>query len=244
MTSNFLFHRFAALAVFCILSACAVAPTPMDPAKPKTDVVQTSSQSVERLNTRTLGNNFRTVVTRVEPVAERICRERSPGLNCDFRIVVDDRENAPPNAFQTVDENGRPIIAFTLSLISVTRNQDELAFVMAHEAAHHIQGHLQQQQQNATLGALILGQLVSGAGVGTQRAAQRLGASLGVRSFSKDFELEADALGTRIAAAAGYDPVNGAAFFTRIPDPGNSFLGTHPANADRIATVQRVAASL
>ena len=237
-------RRSATLAVFCAVSACAVAPTSTDPTKPKTDAVPTGTQSGQRLDSRTLGNNFRTVVARVEPVAEQICREQSPQLNCDFRIVVDDRENAPPNAFQTVDENGRPIIAFTLSLISVTLNQDELAFVMAHEAAHHIQGHLQQQRQNATLGALIFGQLASGAGASAQRTAQQLGASLGVRSFSKDFELEADALGTRIAAAAGYDPVNGAAFFTRIPDPGNSFLGTHPANADRIATVRRVAASL
>jgi hypothetical protein len=33
-------------------------------------------------------------------------------------------------------------------------------------------------------------------------------------------------------------------FFFPIPDPGNKFLGTHPANADRLRTVQRVAASL
>ncbi|MEL6518654.1 MAG: M48 family metalloprotease, partial [Pseudomonadota bacterium] len=74
--------------------------------------------------------------------------------------------------------------------------------------------------------------------------AQRIGGTVGARRFAKDFELEADALGTRIAAAAGYDPVRGAEFFNRIPDPGDQFLGTHPPNADRMATVRRVAAGL
>ena len=72
----------------------------------------------------------------------------------------------------------------------------------------------------------------------------QIGAAIGARSYSKDFELEADALGTVIAARAGFNPVRGAQFFNRIPDPGNRFLGTHPANADRLATVQRVAAGL
>ncbi|MDP5361691.1 MAG: M48 family metalloprotease, partial [Paracoccaceae bacterium] len=74
--------------------------------------------------------------------------------------------------------------------------------------------------------------------------AQRLGASVGARTYSKEFELEADALGSRIAAAAGFDPLRGAEFFFRIPDPGDRFLGTHPPNAERLRTVRQVAASL
>ena len=73
---------------------------------------------------------------------------------------------------------------------------------------------------------------------------QEVGATVGGRSYSKNFELEADALGTRITAEAGYDPLRGAQFFFRIPDPGNRFLGTHPPNADRLRTVQQVAAGL
>ena len=51
-------------------------------------------------------------------------------------------------------------------------------------------------------------------------------------------------MGTRIAAAAGFDPLRGSEFFFRIPDPGDRFLGTHPPNAERLRTVQRVAAGL
>jgi predicted Zn-dependent protease len=67
---------------------------------------------------------------------------------------------------------------------------------------------------------------------------------LGLRSYSKTYELQADALGTLIAANAGYDPLRGVAFFTRIPDPGDAFLGTHPPNCRRIKIVREAAASL
>jgi predicted Zn-dependent protease len=189
---------------------------------------------------------FVQVVRTVEPVAERECRARTQGVNCDFNIVVDDRPGQPANAYQTVDRNGRPVIAFTLALIADVRNEDELAFVMGHEAAHHIAGHIGRQQQNAVAGAVIFAGLatLSGGNAEAVRNAQELGAQVGARSYSKDFELEADALGTIITARAGYKPVRGAQFFARIPDPGDKFLGTHPPNAARIAIVRKTAAGL
>ena len=75
-------------------------------------------------------------------------------------------------------------------------------------------------------------------------SAQRLGAQVGARTYSKDFELEADALGTIITTNAGYDALRGAEFFTRIPDPGDKFLGTHPPNAARIEVVRRTVSQL
>jgi predicted Zn-dependent protease len=196
--------------------------------------------------TREKVEQFLSVVQRVEPVAERTCRDRAPRLNCDFRIVVDDRPGQPVNAYQTLDRSGRPILAFTLPMIASVRNADELAFVMGHEAAHHIAGHIPRQQQSAMAGAVILGGLaaLTGAGQSVVDGAVDLGAGVGGRVFSKEFELEADAMGTVIAHASGYDPVRGVAFFSQVPDPGNRFLGTHPPNAQRVETVRRVAAGL
>lgn len=168
-------------------------------------------------------------------------------MNCDFRIVLDDTPGQPPNAFQTLDENGRPIIGFTISLLGEVRNSDELAFIMAHEASHHIAGHLARQEQNAVRGAIIFGRLATASGRATRASvetARQLGAVVGSRRYSQDFELEADALGTVIAARAGYDPVRGAEFFFRIPDPGDRFLGTHPPNAARVEIVKQTAAEL
>tara|TARA_R110000851_G_scaffold39268_5_gene100023 strand:- start:829 stop:1539 length:711 start_codon:yes stop_codon:yes gene_type:complete len=207
---------------------------------------QATSRPKATTPTRAQVNQFISVVQRVEPIAERECRARSPRANCDFRIVVDDRPGQPPNAYQTLDRNGQPILAFTLPLIAQVRNQDELAFVMGHEAAHHISGHIPRQQQNAAAGAILLGGLaaITGASQTIVDQALDIGAGVGARSYSKNFELEADALGTVITHNAGYNPVRGAEFFSQLPDPGNRFLGTHPPNAQRVETVRRVAAGL
>jgi predicted Zn-dependent protease len=190
--------------------------------------------------------NFREVVDRVEPVAEALCREKTRGVQCDLEIVVDDRPGMPANAFQTVDQMGRPIVGFTLALIADARNADELAFVMGHESAHHILGHIGRQQESAMTGALVAGVLasMSGADAAAITRAQDVGAEVAARSYSKEYELESDALGTEIAWAAGFDPVRGAVFFSRLPDPGDEFLGSHPPNAQRIALVRQTLAEL
>lgn len=195
---------------------------------------------------RAAAANFVAAVDAVQPVAEALCRARTRGVPCSFRIVVDDRPGQPPNAFQTLDRAGRPILGFTVSLIANARNVDEIAFVVGHEAAHHILGHIPQVQESAAAGAILAGVLASvgGADPAAVRAAQDIGATVGARRFSKEFELEADALGTEIALRAGFDPVRGSAFFDRLPDPGDRFLGSHPPNAERRAIVRRTAAAL
>ncbi|WP_299283690.1 M48 family metallopeptidase [uncultured Tateyamaria sp.] len=233
----------AALTLLIFAAACDEVTTSSAPSSPPLQVQNVPDEL--RTGNQT-ARAFSTVVTRVEPVAERECRRRTSNVSCDFRILVDDRPNQPPNAFQTLDENNRPIIVFTLALLNEARNADEIAFVLGHEAAHHVQGHIARQKQNAAAGAVIFAGLatLTGGDQGAVESAQRIGAQVGARSYSKDFELEADALGTVITARAGYDPIAGAQFFNRIPDPGDRFLGTHPPNAQRIETVRRTAAGL
>ncbi len=179
------------------------------------------------------------MVAGLEPVAERECRRLTSGVNCDFLIRVDPDPRAEPNAFQSLDRRGRPVILFTAALIDNTRSADELAFVLSHETAHHILGHLDRQARHAAAGAAIFGGLATldGASPAAVIRAQELGAAVGARSYSKDFELEADQLGTVIAFRAGYDPLRGADYFARLPDPGDRFLGTHPPNAARVWVV-------
>ncbi|SLN50908.1 TPR repeat-containing protein YfgC precursor [Roseovarius litorisediminis] len=235
--------RWIPLVISLGLAGCVATVEPSQPTQPAP--AKTVRKAIPKPTNADV-SRFKSVVQRVEPVAEQQCRARTRGANCDFRIVVDSRPNQPPNAFQTLDKQGRPILAFNLGLIASVRNQDELAFVMGHEASHHIRGHIARQQQNAAAGALILGGLaaITGAGSSTVRSATDLGASVGARTYSKEFELEADALGTLITKQAGYNPVRGAEFFTQLPDPGNRFLGTHPPNAQRMETVRRVNAGL
>jgi predicted Zn-dependent protease len=225
-------------ALMLALGGC-IASYPAPPALPEATVapVQPAQAAAE---------SFIMVVSRVEPVAESYCRARGAVRNCDFRIVVDDRPGQPPNAFQTLDRMGRPVIGFTLALIADARSPDELAFVLGHEAAHHIAGHIPRRKDQALSGALVAGVLAQASGLSPDevRAAQNMGAEVAARSYSKEFELEADALGAEIALVAGYDPILGAGFFDRLPDPGDRFLGSHPPNAQRkaqvVATVRRL----
>lgn len=196
------------------------------------------------LDPRSAVENFVSVLGEVEPVIEQVCRDSTRGVNCDFLIAVDDRPTSPPNAFQTIDRRGRPVIGFTIALIAEARNRDEIAFVLGHEAAHHILGHIPQQQQSAAAGAMVAGMIATASGATEEaiRSAQQMGAEMGARTYAKEFELQADALGAEITIISGYDPVLGAGFFDRLPDPGDRFLGTHPPNTERKAVVAQVAA--
>ncbi|WP_417266875.1 M48 family metalloprotease [Celeribacter baekdonensis] len=233
---------FATVMAAGLLSGC-VEMTSMPPAT--TASAQPVSAPVSRSGSVTV-SDFAAVVARVEPVAERECRARTSGANCDFKIVVETDPKAPSNAWQSLDASGRPVLTFTVALIADVQNTDELAFVMGHEASHHIAGHLARSEQTALTGALLGGVLIAAIGgdASTIETAQNIGATVGARTYSKSYELEADQLGTVIAYRAGYNPVRGAEYFTRIPDPGDKFLGSHPPNAQRIETVRRTMATL
>ena len=196
------------------------------------------------LSAEAAARSFVEVVRTVEPVAEAECRRlAATGTNCDFVIRVDRDPRAAPNAYQSLGPDGKPVITFTVALIATAANADEMAFVLGHEAAHHIAGHLARQARDAATGAAIMAGLatMAGASPADVDSAQRLGAAVGARSYSREYELEADRLGTIIVARAGYDPIRGAGYFATIPDPGDRFLGTHPPNAERLAVVRATA---
>lgn len=213
------------------LAACDVplpAPTPV------------SQPTVPRSTPQVAVERFARVAARVEPAAEAACRRDAPDLNCDFNILVDDNPDAPINAFQMRDKSGRPLLIVTVPMIAYVANDDEMAFVLSHEAAHHIARHLDRRAEATRASALIFATAAAstGASGSALESAARVGAALGSRAYAKDYELEADAIGARIARSAGFDAINGARYFERSPDPGNRFLGTHPPNANRVEAVR------
>lgn len=240
----------AASALALTLAGCApvvvTSPGPVAAPAPAQVVVPPTSASVDIPQTaQGAAMSFASVLRSMEPAVERECvQRRQTPINCDFQFVVDDRRGLEPNAFQTLDNNGRPIIGFTLSLIAAARNTDELAFVVGHEASHHILNHIDQKAGAATAGAVILSGIAaaSGADPAAIQAAQRMGAQVGARYYSKDWELEADYLGAIVTMNAGYNPMRGAEFFKRMPDPGDRVLGSHPSRAQRQAQVARAVA--
>jgi Zn-dependent protease with chaperone function len=194
--------------------------------------------------------DYRAVAPRIEREAETFCREENPGrppLHCDFEFRLVDDPRLGANAFQTVRRDGRPVVAMTVQLLAETSNADEIAFVLSHEAGHHIAAHIEKSQAQAMTGALVLGALATLGNASEQTVADMmdLGAALGVRAYSQSYELEADVLGAFIAARAGYAPERGAVIFTRSAlAGGGGLLSTHPPSPQRLATVQQVTAEI
>lgn len=236
-----------AIALICcvLLAGCTVTTT--SPTGSGAPAAAPKPDNTPKRNVNTAVKSFDKVVGRMRPAMERTCKEANPRMRCDFRVYLENREGRRNvvNAYQTLGRDGAPEIYFTTALVAETRNDDELAFVLGHEAAHHIAGHLQERAAATQAGALILGSLASAYGGGAiVDAASQTGALIGSRVFSKQNELEADKLGTVITKRGGYNPVRGSQFFGRIPDPGDQFLGTHPPNAQRLEIVRQTAARL
>ncbi|MDC0738159.1 M48 family metallopeptidase [Cognatishimia sp. SS12] len=186
-------------------------------------------------------NDISAIVARLAPVVQDSCETAAIVDNCRIRLYVAETRDGDANAFQSFDRFGRPFVLVTPQLLEKAQSADEIALVLAHEAAHHILGHLARQKEDAQFGATLLAEAAAEQGASPReiREARKIGAFVGARSFSQDYELEADALGALIAREAGFDPIRGVAFFLRIPDPGEDALSTHPSNAQRMAVVRQ-----
>ena len=187
--------------------------------------------------------SFSRSVARIEPIAEQSCRQANPSyprIACDFKFIISTDRKLGENAFQSIDRQGRPNITFTLALLQDLKNDDEVAFILGHEAGHQIAHHIVQTSSNQQVGALLLAGLLASTGQASDASIQEaanLGAYLGNRAFSKEFELEADVMAVGISARAGYDPVKGAQPFTRGETGSAALFSTHPPSAQRYQNV-------
>src|SRR5437588_5957333 len=155
--------------------------------------------------------------------------------------------------------NARDINAFALpggpmfvnrGMIEAARTEGEMAGVMAHELSHVALRHGTAQATKAQKYAIgagvagILGTILGGPGLG-----QLAQAPFGVYflKFSREYETEADLLGARIMANAGYDPRDLANMFQTIERQGGGgggFLSDHPSPTNRYARINQEAQSL
>ncbi len=152
--------------------------------------------------------------------------------------------------------NARDINAFALpggpmyvnrGMIEAARTEGEMAGVMAHELSHVALRHGTAQAtkagkyQTGAAIAGILGTILGGPGLGQVAQAPFAVAFL---RFSREYETEADLLGARIMANAGYDPRDLANMFRTIEAQGGGgggFLSDHPSSSDRYARINQEA---
>jgi len=155
--------------------------------------------------------------------------------------------------------NARDINAFALpggpmyvnrGMIEAARSEGEMAGVMAHELSHvalrHGTAQATKGQKYSILGgsAGIAGTILGGPGVGQLAQAPF---AVYLLKFSREYETEADILGSHIMANAGYDPRDLANMFRTLEQQGaggGGFLSDHPSPSDRYARINREAEML
>lgn len=136
-------------------------------------------------------------------------------------------------------------VAFYTGIMPICRDENGVAVVMGHEVAHAIANHGRERMSQgmlAQLGTTSFNALMgSNPSAGEQLLMQAVGAgtSVGMLSFSRQHESEADHIGLIFMAMAGYDPNGAVGFWQRMSEmSGGSepleFLSTHPSHSTRI----------
>lgn len=120
-------------------------------------------------------------------------------------------EGGEPNAFALPGG----FIFVTTSLVDLCRrDRDELAFILGHEMAHVIRGHAMNRiVSNSAISAASRAAPIRGVLSGWLR---KVGVRFLESSYSRELESEADQLGVRLMAAAGYDPRACVRLFRRL----------------------------
>ena len=142
------------------------------------------------------------------------------------------------------------VVGINTGLVLLTRNESELASVLAHEIAHVTQNHISRAvEDSARTSPLAIAGLIAGLVLATQNAqagqaavASVLAGSVQRRlDFTRQNEKEADRVGTALLAEANFDPRAMPAFFERMQQSNRfyaeppEFLSTHPVTVNRIA---------
>lgn len=123
-------------------------------------------------------------------------------------------------------------------LIAAAKTPEELAGVLAHEVQHVEHRHTLKAMVNglgwATAATLLLGDVSAVAGMLAYQA--------GTLHYSRDLETEADKQGLAALVRADIAPQGMAAFFhtmaEKAPQMPIALLSSHPATAERIATIE------
>lgn len=199
-------------------------------------------QERERLAARSQ-EYYRQQKERVERIGKQLLAQVPNPPNIEFLIVEGDQR---VNAGATFGQ-----IVVTAGMLHFARTDDELATVLGHELGHHTQGHI----KKAVASGIVTAVAATAAAIAVESVAPGTGRIAGslVQGFANHFnqsqELEADEVGLRYAAAAGYNPEAAVELFERmaveVPQTLTAeFFASHPSSPERILASRKIAESL
>ena len=141
-------------------------------------------------------------------------------------------------------------IAFYTGILPIADNETGVATIMGHEVAHALANHGQQrmsaaylQQGIALAGNVALANDSNGQAIFNQSygVVTTVG---GMLPFSRSHETQADEIGLRLMALAGYNPDEASELWKRMKAKSGGqappeFLSTHPSNDIRISNLKK-----
>ena len=184
----------------------------------------------------------------IDRIGRRILTATGP-QPFDYRFfAVEDNQL---NAFAVP---GGSIYVFS-GLIEQAKSTDELAGVMGHEIVHIKARHMARSSGPDAISVLsLLGMvLLARSGSGAQAAGMFGQAVAATRqaAYSRQLEMEADTLGARYMASAGFDPKGAIAFLRTLdqeralnPIDVPAYIMSHPITQERVANAELVVRSL
>jgi predicted Zn-dependent protease len=168
----------------------------------------------------------------------------------------------PSQAYRVTILNSPSVNAFALpggymyvtrGMLALANDSAEVAAVLSHEMAHVTARHgilRQRKEQEEAVAQEVVSNLLRD---DAEARAEIIRGKLRLAQFSRNQELQADAIGVAHMARAGYDAFAAVRFlksmesfadFRSVSDPGNTdldFLATHPATPKRIELVTQLA---
>ncbi len=189
----------------------------------------------------------------IRRVGERIAKAADkPSFDWEFAVIKDDKV---VNAFCL--PGGK--VAFFTGILKHTQNETGVATVMGHEVTHALYRHGVERISRGLIEQVVQLGALAGAATGVVNpsvlqgvlSAYGVGVSL---PFNRAQETEADFIGLKLMAQAGYDPHEAVAFWERMSGCPKEYIGklcfragasvpeffsTHPSEETRIKNLER-----
>lgn len=181
------------------------------------------------------------------------------------RLVAGSTE--PTNGYKITVLNSPSVNAFSLpdghlyvtrGVLALANDSSEIAAILAHEMAHVTARHAMQRvelEKSSALFSRVASEVLNDP-AGSQQLQEK--SKLSLASFSRQQEFEADSIGVRTMAKAGYDPYGASRFLSSLaryaglrasalggsPTARADMFSTHPATTERVQLALRSARQL
>jgi predicted Zn-dependent protease len=186
------------------------------------------------------------VGTRIQKAVEQYMKDNNyndylEGFAWDFNLIEENVVNA------WAMPGGK--VAFYTGIMPICQDEKGIAVVMGHEVAHAIANHGRERMSSGLVANGLLGGVSAAVGQNPSMTNEILmqsigaGTQIGMLSFSRKHESEADKMGLIFMAIAGYDPHEAPLFWERMSkNSGGSnqpeFMSTHPSHETRISDLK------